>query len=339
MSLAELNLEPMALPTQMKAIVMHRYGVPDRFDLQDAPLPELADDKALIRIRAVSLNALDRGAVTGKPAAARLIFGLARPKVPIPGRDIAGVVEAVGRSVTRFKPGDEVFGVCLSACAEFGAAKEAKLALKPDGLTFEEAASLPVAGMTALIALRDKGHVQPGQRVLINGASGGVGSYGVLIAKALGAHVTAVCSTRHLETVRSLGADQVIDRTKEDFTKCGRQFDLIFDNSSIHSLFAVKTVMAPEGTCVFVGAPGSMSFWNVIRLLLRMAIFSRFSRRRRFLLCSAKIESADLEFVRDLIESGKMKAAVDRIYPLADAADAFRYLLQGHADGKIVLKL
>jgi NADPH:quinone reductase-like Zn-dependent oxidoreductase len=323
----------------MKAVVLHRYGIPEKFMLEDVPVPELEEGRVLVRVKAASLNAIDKGAVTGKPTAVRMLFGLTRPKVPTPCRDMAGVVEAVGKGVTRFKPGDEVFGVCLAACAEYGSAKEAKIAPKPAGLTFEEAASLPVAGLTALIALRDKAQLQPGQRVLINGASGGVGCHGILVAKALGAHVTGVCSTSHVDRARSLGADEVIDRSKEDFTKSGKQFDVIFDNGSCHSLFAIMKVMAPNGTMVFVGAPGSMRFLNVLRLMLRAALFARFSRRKKFSLCTAKVEQSDLDVLRELIESGKMSTAVDRVYPLSEAADAFRYLADGHADGKIVVTM
>jgi NADPH:quinone reductase-like Zn-dependent oxidoreductase len=319
----------------VKAVVYHRYGSPDVLEYEEIDRPTPGDDEVLIRVRAASVNPLDWRLMTGKPFLGRLMMGGLRKPKKRPGVDVAGVVEAVGRSVTQLRPGDEVFGSCSGAFAEYACASESSLVRKPGNVTFEQAASVPVAGYTALQALRDRGHVRAGQTVLINGASGGVGTFAVQIAKAFGADVTGVCSTGNVDMVRSIGADRVIDYTKEDFTRSGRRYDLILDNASNHPLSACRRVLKPAGTHVMIGGPyrGWVPF---LARLIAVPLLSRFSSRK-LLLLMAKRSKEDLSVIRDLMESGKVTPVIDRVYPLTETADAVRYLEQGHARGKVVI--
>jgi NADPH:quinone reductase-like Zn-dependent oxidoreductase len=314
----------------MKAIVYDRYGPPDVLALREVEQPAVKDDQVLVRVHATSVNPADWHIMTGTPYLARLSAGLRRPKVQIPGIDLAGRVEAVGGKVTRFRPGDEVFGTGASTFAEYAGAPEDGLAPKPANLTFEQAAAVPVAGITALQGLRDKGRLQPGQKVLIIGASGGVGTFAVQLAKALGAEVTAVCSTRNVELVRALGADHVIDYTQEDFTQGGPRYDLILDNAGNHSLSKLRRALAPTGR--LIPNSGSAGLGTFITAF----VSSPFLRQQgRPYLSVPKLK--DLTFLKELIEAGKVTPAIDRTYPLSDAADAFRYLGNGHARGKVVI--
>ena len=255
----------------MRAIVYHRYGSPDVLQCTDVPNPTPADDEVLLKIRAASINPYDWHFLRGTPYLLRLMAGFPKPKDPRLGADVAGTVEAVGKNVTRLKLGDEVFGVCRGAFAEYACASESKLVDKPENITFEQAASVPIAALTALQALRDKGQLQPGQKVLINGASGGVGTFAVQIANSFGAHVTAVCSTKNLDRVRSIGADKVVDYTKEDFTKIGDTYDLILDCIGNHSLFACKRVLNPKG--ILVTAGGDAGRWMIGPLVRNLVAF------------------------------------------------------------------
>jgi NADPH:quinone reductase-like Zn-dependent oxidoreductase len=315
----------------MKAIVCTRYGSPDVLRLADLAKPVPTDNEVLIKVRAASVNAFDLHFVQGKPLPIRLLFGLRKPKSR-PGRDVAGQVEVVGSKVTQFKPGDEVFGVCPGAFAEYACAAEDKLALKPASVSFENAASLPIAAITALQGLRDVGRIQPDQRVLVDGASGGVGTFAVQIAKSYSAEVTAVCSTGKVDTARSLGADHVIDYTREDFTQSGRRYDLIFGANAYHSVFAYRRALTPNGIYAVAGGGG-------VQLLqfLSVGLFVSMIGSRKMRVVSAKIKQKDLAILAGLLESGKLVPVIDRCYPLNDAADALRYLEEGHARGKAVI--
>lgn len=323
------------LPGTIKAAYCPRYGSPDVIELREIALPVLEENCVLIRIHAASLNAMDAGILKGKPFLVRLMFGLSRPKCSVPGRDVTGTVVAVGNGVTRFKTGDEVFGVCRGSCVEFACAKEAKLALKPKDVTFEQAATLGIAAVTALQAVR-KGDLQSGQRVLINGAAGGVGTFSVQIAKAFGGVVTAVCGGNHVDLVRSLGADEVIDYSTTDFTQSGRRYDLIIDNAAGRSIADLKRVLTPEGRVVIAGAPRSTSMWRLIFHMLRPAVASRFGKQK-FSLLMAKIDPDDMLALAKLVEEGKVNPAIERTYPLAEIREAFRYMLTGHVGGKLVI--
>jgi NADPH:quinone reductase-like Zn-dependent oxidoreductase len=319
----------------MKAIVYRNYGSPDVLQCEEIEKPTAGDNEVLIKVRAAALNALDWHLVRGKPLVARLMIGgLRKPKITRPGRDVAGQVEAVGRNVTQFKPGDEVFGACLGACAEYVCANEAKLALKPANVSFEHAAAVPVAAITALQGLRDKGRIQRGQKVLVDGASGGVGTFAVQIAKSFGTEVTAVCSTRNVDTARSIGADQVIDYTREDFTKSGQRYDLILAANAYHSIFDYRRALGQNGIYVMAGGGGVQILQAMFLGPLLWLIGSK-------KMCSvmAKIDQKDLVVLKDLLETGKVVPVIDRCYPLSDAAEAVRYLEEGHARGKIVITL
>ena len=269
----------------------------------------------------------------GRPPFLRIAFGLRKPRVR-PGRDVAGQVEAVGRNVTQFKPGDEVFGVCSGALAEYVCTRESAVVAKPNNVTFEQAAAVGVAALTALQGLRDKGKIQPGHKVLINGASGGVGTFAVQIAKSFGADVTAVCSTRNVDMVRSIGADRVIDYTHEDFTNGAQRYDLIFDLVATHSLPAYRRVLTPHGTCVVAGGPPRVL--AILTLAFEVLVLSRFVSQN-FVMFVAKLRKEDLTFVRDLMAAGKVTPVIDRRYRLSETSDAIRYLEEGHARGKIVV--
>jgi NADPH:quinone reductase-like Zn-dependent oxidoreductase len=322
----------------MKAIVRERYGAPDVLELRSVDKPLIDDDSILVRVRAASINAYDWHMMRGQPLLARMGDGLRKPKNGAMGVDVAGQVEAVGKNVTAFRPGDEVFGARHGSLAEYvrGTAKSF-LVPKPANLTFEQAAAVNMAATTALQGLRDKGQLKPGQRVLINGATGGVGTFAVQIAKALGAHVTAVCSTRNVDMVRSLGADQVIDYTKEDFTRSGQRYDVILDVASSRSLSDCKRVLCPNGILVVVGAAGSgRQMLPIVARLVWAAVLSRLGTQK-MLPFMAKNSKDDLMVLKELIETGKVRPVIDRTYPLSETPEAMRYLEEGHARGKVVI--
>jgi NADPH:quinone reductase-like Zn-dependent oxidoreductase len=320
---------------RMKAIIHQRYGRPDVLVLGEVDKPVVGDDQALVRVHASSVNPTEWYGVTG-PFFTRPSSGLLKPKRELVGSDLAGRIEAVGRDVEELEPGDEVFGTALGAWAEFACAREARLVRKPANVSFEEAAAVPIAGITALQALRDKGHVQQGQKVLINGASGGVGTFAVQLAKSFGADVTGVCSTRNVELVRSLGADHVIDYTREDFTRSDRRYDLLLDIAGSKSWSACRRVLAPDATLVIVGAHRRNRLFGPIGHIVRLRLASlRGSQKAVFFI--ARTNRADMEFLSELLEAGKIKPVVDRRYELRDTADAFRYLGEGHARGKVVV--
>ena len=322
----------------MKAIIQYKYGSPDVLELQEVDKPVVEDDQVLVRVHAASVNPLDWHFMRGTPRFGRLVMGLRKPKNKILGADIAGRVEAVGKNVTQFQPGDEVFGHAfetgLGAFAEYVCVTENAFVLKPTGTTFEEAAAVPVASVTALQGLRDKGKIQPGQKVLINGAAGGVGTFAVQIGKSFGAEVTGVCSTRNLDMVRSIGADQVIDYTQEDFTQNGQRYDLIIDAVGNRSVSDLKRALSPGGTCVIIG-------FTSLALLFQAAFLgpwkSLIGSKKIGLMGTVKPNSKDLEFIKELLETGKVAPVIDRRYPLSEVAEAIRYLEEGHAKGKIVI--
>jgi len=320
----------------MKAVVYRSYGAPDVLGLEEIEKPAAGDDQVLVKVRAASVNPLDWHYMRGTPYLVRMGTGLRRPKDARLGVDVAGQVETVGRNVTRFRPGDEVFGVARGAFAEYVSASETKLALKPANLTFERAAAVPIAAFTALQGLRDKGRIQPGQKVLINGAAGGVGTFAVQIAKAFGAEVTGVCSTRNVEMVRSIGADHVIDYTRGDFTRSGPSYDLILDSVGNHSLSDLRRVLTPEGTLVLVGGPDKGHWLGPLADVLEAVVLSRFVSQKilPFLAHSSK---DDLIVMKELLETGKVTPVIDRSYSLRDVPEAIRYLEEGHARGKVVI--
>ena len=319
----------------MRAIVHERYGRPDVLELKDVDKPVIGDDQVLVRVQASSVNPVEWYGVSG-PYFARVGNGVRRPKDPTVGADLAGTVEAVGRDVTRLQPGDDVFGVSGGSWAEYTLAREGRLAKKPANLTFEEAAAVPVAGVTALQALRDKGNVQPGQKVLVNGASGGVGTFAVQLAKAFGAEVTAVCSTRNVEQARSLGADRVVDYTKEDFTELGIEHDLLLDIAGSRSFLECRKVLTPDATFVLVG--GRMTYRGLGPLphVGGTILKSRF-RSQKVTFFVATVTTDALTFLADLLESGEVRAVIDRTYPVDDAPAALAYLGEGHARAKVVI--
>jgi NADPH:quinone reductase-like Zn-dependent oxidoreductase len=321
----------------MKAIVYRRHGRPDVLSCEEIKKPTPQDGEVLIRVRAASVNPLDWHLIRGEPFIARLMVGLRRSKLKRPGVDVSGEVDAIGSNVTQFKRGHEVFGSCRGAFAEFACAPESALAIKPRNATFEQAASVPVAGFTALQGLRDKGRIRPGQKVLVNGASGGVGTFSVQIAKSFGADVTGVCSTRNVEMVRSIGADRVIDYTQEDFTRSRSRYDLVLDTFANHSLFECRRVLTPTGRYVIVGGPWT----GLIRLLAHLiaaALSSRLSKRK-VLTLMAKNKKEDLVVLRELIETGRVNPVIDRTYTLEEAPQAVRYMEEGHPRGKVVITL
>ena len=321
--------------SSMAAIVHERYGRPDVLELRNVEKPVVDDDRVLVRVRASSVNPVEWYGVTG-PYFARIGNGMLKPKDPTVGADLAGLVEAVGKDVTQFQPGDEVYGTSGGSWAEYASARPEKLAPKPANLSFEEAAAVPIAALTALQALRDKGQVQPGQKVLINGASGGVGTFAVQIAKAFGADVTAVCSTRNVEQARSLGADRVVDYTQENFTKLGERHDLMLDIVGSRSFLAYRRVLTPEATVVLIG--GRMTYRGLGPLphLAGTMLKSRFrSQQVKFFV--AKITTEDLVVMNELFEAGKVRSVIDRTYQLSEAPEALSYLGEGHARGKIVI--
>ena len=322
----------------MKAIVYCEYGLAN-LKFKDIEKPVPADDEVLVRIHASSVNPADMICKGG----ARILTGLRKPKITRLGTDFSGAVEAVGKNVTRFKPGDEVFGGKTGAFAEYVCVREDRgIALKPANISFEQAGSVGIAGITALQGLRDKGKIQSGKKVLVNGASGGVGTFAVQIAKALGAEVTGVCSTRNLEMVKSIGADQVIDYTKEDFTRSGQRYDLLFDNIGNHSFSERRRILNSNGICVMAGVGGSGASGGQILGVLAGELNAYFRSRfvgQKFSTFLAALNKNDLTVLSDLMQAGKITPVIDRTYKLNEIAEAFRYLEQGHARGKVVIKL
>lgn len=321
----------------MKAIVQDRYGSADVLELRDIDKPPVGADQVLIQVQAAGV---DRGVwhlMTGLAYPIRLAgYGIRRPKFPVPGSDLAGRVEAVGRDVTRFRPGDEVMGSSTGSFAEYAVVREDRLARKPAALTFEQAAAVPVSAATALQALRDQARVRAGQRVLILGASGGVGTFAVQIAKAFGAEVTGVSSTSKVDLVRSLGADHVLDYTRDDFAGTGERYDVILDVGGNSSLSRLRRALTPEGTLVFVGGEEGGRWTGGMGRQLRALAVGRFGRQRMRVFV-AKVRREDLETLVELIEAGKVTPVVDRTYSLGEAPDAIRYVEQGRARGKVVI--
>ena len=321
----------------MRSVVRNRYGSPDVLEFEEIDKPDLTDDGVLVRVRAVSINPVDWYTMTGTPYVGRIQSGLRKPKSNRFGVDFAGTVEAVGKDVTQFRPGDEVFGGKNGAFAEYVCVRDAVMA-KPANLTFEQAAAVPVAALTALQGLRDKGQIQPGHKVLINGASGGVGTFAVQIAKSFGAEVTGVCSTRNVDRVRSLGADYVIDYTKEDFTQGDRRYDLMLDNAGSRSWSECKRVLTSQAILIIVGAPKGNSLLGPLSHIVKVRLAAlRSSQKVMFFV--AKMNKTDLMFLGELLETGKVMSVIERRYELSQIADAMRYLGEGHAQGKIVLTM
>jgi NADPH:quinone reductase-like Zn-dependent oxidoreductase len=321
----------------MKAILYHSYGSPDILRLEESARPVPGDNEVLLRVRAASANPLDWHFLRGQPYAVRLIAGLPRPKDPRLGVDMAGVVEAVGGNVSRFQPGDEVFGAGKGAFAEFACAPESALTSKPPNLTFEQAAGAPIAAMSALQGLRTAGRVESGSRVLINGAAGGVGTFAVQIAKSQGAQVTGVCSSRNVELVMGLGADRVIDYSHEDFTQGAARYDVILDCVGNHSLSAIRRVLQPGGTHVPVGGRTGNWMAGSLARSLGALVLSRFGSRKLVPFFLARMNREDLDTLRELLESAKIKSVIDRRYQLVEVPEAIRYLEEGHARGKVVI--
>ncbi len=324
--------------TYMRAIGYHTYGSPDVLKLEEVQKPVPQDDEVLVKVHAASVNAAELHLLRADPFLMRLMgYGLLKPKHTILGAAMAGRVEAVGRNVTQFQPGDEIFGdltKCgFGAFAEYVCASEDALALKPANVTFEEAAAVPLAAVTALQGLRAKGQIKPGQKVLIYGAGGGVGTFAVQIAKSFGAEVTAVCSTRNVDMVRSIGADHVIDYTQADFTKNGQRYDLIFAVNGYHSIFDYKRALNAKGVYVFIG--GSIA--AMFQAMFLGPVISMTGRQKMGSMGVAQPSQQDLVFMKELLEAGKVVPVIDRRYPLGETAEALRYLEEGHAKGKVVI--
>jgi NADPH:quinone reductase-like Zn-dependent oxidoreductase len=334
------NAQEREMPTTpMKAIMNERYGPPSALQLREIDRPAVDADRALIHVRAASINPTDLHGLQGG-LVMQLMNRSRRPLHAIPGSDVSGVVVEVGENVTHLRPGDEVYGTCAGSLAEYALGGK-NLAPKPANLTFEQAASLPIAGLTALQGLRDKAQLQPGQSVLINGAAGGVGTFAVQIAKAMGAEVTGVCSTDNVEMVRSIGADHVVDYTREDFSRGGQRYDLVFDLVGNRSLSALRRVTKPEGTLLLSGGGHHKGHGHVLRplaLVGRATLVSRFKPPKVvFFIC--QMNRPDLLALKDLVEAGKVTPVVDRTYPLQEAPEALRYLKTGHARGKLVVSV
>jgi NADPH:quinone reductase-like Zn-dependent oxidoreductase len=326
----------------MKAVVYTDYGSPDVLQIREIKKPAPNNDQVLVKVRAVSINPLDWHFIEGRPYIMRgMMGGMRKPKNPRLGVDYSGTVEAVGKNVTQFKPGDEVFGNKIGAFAEYLCPRaDRAVAMKPANITFEQAAGIPVAGLTALQGLRDHGKVQPGQKVLINGASGGVGTFAVQIAKNLGAEVTGVCSGRNADMVRSLGADHVIDYTKEDFTKSDERYDVILDNVGTQPLSGFRRVLKPNGILVMVGGggPNDGKWVGPMARPIKAMLMSPFTSQKMGMML-AEPNQKDLNLVAEMMESGKLKSVIDRTYPLSQIREAMTYLEQGHARGKVIITL
>ncbi len=319
----------------MKAAIYTHYGPPEVLQIKDLEKPVPKDDEVLLRVRAAAANPLDWRLMRGGSYIVRVMSGLRKPKVQRLGVDVAGEVEAVGRNATQFKPGDAVFGMCEGAFAEYVCAHEPALAMKPGNVTFEQAASAPVAAYTALQCLRDKGHLQAGQKVLVNGAAGGVGTFTVQIAKSFGADATGVCSTRNLDMVRSIGANRAIDYTREDFTQGSERYDLIVDCVGNHSLSAFRRVLNARGICVIAGAQG---LWTFFGRAIAAPVLS-WLRSQRFVVFIAKPNQVDLTLLGELMATRKVIPVIDKRYRLSEVAEAIGYLEKGHARGKVVITL
>ncbi len=321
----------------MKAIVQDRYGTADVLELKDIDEPVVGDDEVLLRVLAASAFIGDWHVMTGIPYLGRLVLGLRAPKARVRGQDVAGIGEAVGERVTRFRPGDEVFGTCHGSFAEYATAGEDKIAPKPTNLTFEQAATVPNTGTTALQGLRNVGKVQPGQKVLIIGAAGGVGSFAVQIAKAFGANVTGVCSTAKVDLVRSIGADEVIDYTRDDFAEMGQRYDVILDMAGNRSVSHLRRSLVPRGTLVIGGGEGGGRWFGIGRQL-RASMLSPFVSQKLGTFI-ARQNSDDLLVLKELIEAGKVTPVIGKTYPLIEVPDAMRYLERGHTQGKVVITM
>lgn len=334
--------------THMKAAVVDRYCPPGTIQVRDVEKPTPRDNEVLIKVRAASVNPLDCGLIKGRPFIFRLLFGLRKPRITRPGRDVAGTVEGVGRNVSQFKTGDPVFGVCTAGSwmdkaggsfAEYACTSESALVGKPDNVTFEQAASAPVAALTALQGLRDQGKIRPEFKVLINGATGGVGTFAMQIAKSFGANVTAVCRASNVEIARSAGADRVFDYTKEDYTTSGQSYDLIFDLVGNHSLAACRRALNPNGILVMAGTKPS-GHWMIPMMgrLITALVLSRFMSQK-FVMFVAKLNKKDLIVIAELMAAGKMTPVIDRCYSLSEVCEAIRYMDRGHARGKVIITL
>jgi NADPH:quinone reductase-like Zn-dependent oxidoreductase len=321
----------------MKAIVHDQYGAFELLALRDIDKPAINDEQVLVRVHAAGLHVGDCFGVKGSPLPMRVVSGIFKPKIGIPGFDLAGRVEAVGAKVTQFQSGDEVFGASMGTCAEYALAAENELALKPAGLDFEQAASLPTSALAALHALRDVMKIKPGQKILINGASGGVGHFAIQIAKSRGAEVTGVCSTANADMVRSLGADHVIDYTREDFAAGGPRFDFIFDNVENRSLADCRRALTPDGTLLLNSGTGAPGIRMMVRLI-KPLLLSPFARQhlRRYL---SVPNHADLVVLKELVEAGKLEPVIGQTYKLEETADALRHIDGGHARGKAVVNI
>jgi len=318
----------------MKAIIYTEYGPPDVLRIEEVEKPTPKENQVLIKVHAASANALEWRGFTMPSLLIRLMGGgLFKPKDPKVGVDVAGTVEAVGSTVTEFNPGDEVFGVAPGAFAEYACNGESKFALKPANVSFEAAAAVPVAAFTALQGLRHKGQIQPGQKVLIDGASGGVGTFAVQIAKSYSAEVTAVCSTRNLDMMRSIGADHIIDYTREDFTKNGPRYDLILAVNGYHPILDYRRALSPQGICVVAG--GSLA--QVFQVMLLGPLISRLGSKKHVFMGIATTPKKDLLVLKELLEAGKVVPVIDKCYPLSKTAEAIRYLIEEHARGKVVI--
>jgi NADPH:quinone reductase-like Zn-dependent oxidoreductase len=319
----------------MQAIVHSRYGPPDALELRDIEKPAISDDAVLVRVHAAAVGKGDWLTVRGLPYIARMRYGLPKPKHPVPGFDVAGHIEAVGPNVAQLQPGDEVFGWCDGAFAEYASVPQSQLVLKPANLSFEQAAAVPISGFAALQALRDTGGVQPGQQVVIIGASGGVGSFAVQLAKAFGAEVTGVCSTKTVDMVRSIGADHVIDYTQQDFTRTGQRYDLILEMAGNRSLSDLRRALTPKGTLVLVGGSGGRWFMGTGRTLRAVLVSPLVGQRLRSFF--SKPRGADLVVLKELIEAGKVTPVIDRTFPLSDTPEAIRYVGERSTQGKTVI--
>jgi len=322
----------------MKAAIYTRYGPPDVVQIKDVEKPVPNENEVLIRVRAASVNPYDWHFMRGMPYLLRIMAGLRKPKDTRLGADVAGQVEAIGKNVTQFKAGDEVFGTSRGAFAEYARTTEKTLVMKPTNVTFEQAASAPIAALTALQGLRDKGHVQPGQKVLINGAAGGVGTFAVQIARSFGADVTGVCSTRNVELVRSIGTSQVVDYTQEDFTTSARRYDIILDAVGNHSLSACRRVLNPKGTLIMAGGTAGRWMIGAMTRGIRAGVVSRFVSQNMVGVL-AKSTQGDLTILGELMATGKVTPVIDGRYSLSEVPEAIRYLETGHARGKVVITL
>jgi NADPH:quinone reductase-like Zn-dependent oxidoreductase len=323
----------------MKAAVYTQYGPPDIVvQITDVAKPVPKDDELLIKVRAASVNPLDSHLMKGGPYIVRLLLGLGKPKIKRPGVDVAGQVEAVGRNVTQFKSGDAVFGLCKGTFAQYVCAPESAFVIKPDKITFEQAAAVPVAALTALQGLRDKAKIRPGQEVLINGAAGGVGTFAVQIAKSFGAQVTAVCSTKNVDMVRSIGADQVIDYTQQDLLNANKRYDIIFDKVGNHSLSSCRRLLNPKGINLMVGMLGDRGILSLLTRLVTALVWSRFISQN-FIVFIAKLNKQDLTLLSELMASKKVTPVIDKCYSLNQVPEAIRYLSEHHARGKVVITL